>query len=210
MPLPVSVVVPHQKTRDHFFRTSSWPSIHANDPAEIIIEDGPGGPAAKRNAGVRRATQPYLFFCDDDVVLAKGCLHELLAALGKAPAAGYAYSNCIWVGRPDARVIPGRPAPTFPMAFRAFDPVALRQGNYIPTMSMVRREIFPGFDEALAALEDWDLWLTLLGRGVHGVHVPKPLYQAHFLDAGVTGRLHTEGGFEAVARAVKDKHKIRG
>lgn len=183
---PVTVVVPHIASRDVFFRRFCLPSIQANRPQQlIVVNDGHGGPAKRRNHGAAQATNPYIFFCDDDIVLGIDCLERLLAALEANPSAGYAY--CEYMGF----MVPGAPmhqvqGPVFHMKSGPFNPGELRTGNYISTMSLVRREVFPGFDETLPQLEDWDLWLTLLERGVHGIYVPEVLFHAYYLDYGIS------------------------
>lgn len=201
--LPISVIVPHKltPTRNDFFRNFCLPSIQANDPAEIVVMDNqPGGglpsAARMRNQGVARSNQPYLFCADDDTVYSKDCLRTLLAALEKDQAAGYAY--CAYVGI--------RLHPPYPMGERVFvhealpfDARELKIRNYISTMSLIRRAVFPGFDETLRRYNDWSMWLTLLSRGVKGHPVQRVLFHAYYIDDGVTG-LPDEGALETVRK----------
>ncbi len=43
----------------------------------------------------------------------------------------------------------------------------------VSNMSMIRRADFPGCDERLKRLIDWNMWLTLAKRGKSGVYVPE-------------------------------------
>jgi hypothetical protein len=61
----------------------------------------------------------------------------------------------------------------------AFDAERLKKMNYIHTSSLMRRAAFPGFDESLKRLQDWDLWLTMGERGQSGVWINKPLFRVH-------------------------------
>lgn len=185
---PVSVIVPHKKSREEFFRRFCLPSIEANRPEQIIIEanDGvdPRDAAKYRNIGVTKATQPFLFFADDDSILGVDCIGRMLVALNENIAAAYAYSNFLQI------TMPGIPRSMREIVqlheAGPFDPTRLKHYNYIHTMSLIRREVFPGFDEQLARFQDWDLWLTLLRMGHAGIHVNETLYQLFYTEAGVT------------------------
>ncbi len=127
----------------------------------IDYQDNEGAPAA-RMAGFARSTGSFLLFCDADVVAEPTMLAELEKTLEIHPEASYAYSSFFW----------GRKR----FASRLFDPVALRENNYVNTMSLIRREHFPGFDVSLKRFQDWDLWLTMLEQGHTGIFVDAFLF----------------------------------
>lgn len=180
MTLPISVIIPHIPSRTQFFTTTAFPSVLANDPAEIIVIRQGGGASKRRNAGAVAASQEFLYFCDDDVVLKQDTLRRLLAALTVDPDAAFAYGDFEHVS------YPGIEAPvTGRLKSGPFDADRLRKGNYISTMSLIRRCSFPGFDSSLEKFEDWDLWLTLLDRGAHGAYVPEVLHESHHIDRGL-------------------------
>lgn len=129
----------------------------------IDFQKNHGAPAA-RMAGFQRSTGSLLFFCDADVVAEPTMLATLEQALDAHPEASYAYSSFFWGRRR--------------FASRAFDPEALRQNNYVNTMSLIRREHFPGFDLSLKRFQDWDLWLTMLEQGHTGIFVEAFLFTA--------------------------------
>jgi glycosyltransferase involved in cell wall biosynthesis len=133
------------------------------DRIKLIDQENRGGNAA-RNRGFREARGPYLLFCDADIVMKPDMLEKMLAALKEHAEASYVYSS-------------------FKFGWKAFhlwpfDAGKLRQMNYIHTTSLIRREHFPGFDEAIRRLQDWDLWLTMLEQGHNGVWIPEMLFQA--------------------------------
>lgn len=205
MTLPISVIVPHRRDREEFFSRFCLPSIKANEPAEIIVETNDGrsaGEAAKaRNDGARKATQPFLFFCDDDLILAADCLSSLYATLkffDFMPA--FAYGDYLGV------VLPGSSHPvgqSFLQFGQPWNVSLLLRCNFISTMSLVRREPFVTFDETLPQLDDWDLWLTLAERGLEGVYTPGVLFHAYYFGDGIT----REEGHAEARRRVLEKHK---
>ncbi len=119
------------------------------------------GAAAARNAGAGESSAPLIIFCDADVVLHPECLAKLQAALDTSTAS-FAYSSFRFGPKTFS---------SFP-----FDVERLRQMPYIHTTALIRREHFPGFDESLRRLQDWDLWLTMAEQGRAGVWVPEVLF----------------------------------
>jgi len=198
--LPISVVIPHRKSRADWFQAHCLPSVSANEPAEILIESGGGGACEKRNAGAARATQDYLMFVDDDSILLPGALEEMLGALKKDPGASFAYSDTTMV------CYPGIEYPNPPGLRRAqpWDPKSLRNGNYVETMSLMRRDVFPGFDPSIKRFQDWDLWLTLAEKGHRGVYIPKVLFELHHFDIGISASVP----FEPALAKIRQKHKL--
>lgn len=200
-PLPVTVIVPHQLHREKWFKENCLPSIKAQNPCQLAIVDGPGTAAEKRNEGARSAVQPYLYFCDDDVILRSDCLRTLFDAAEADPGPDFFYSSSVCRIH-DGLSFPGqrgvnRPGP--------WDPEKLREANYINMMALVRREKFPGLDPRIRRFEDWDLWLTISENGGYGKYVSDVLFESHHFDKGVT---LTEPE-EFWLREVKKKHGMK-
>lgn len=149
------------------------------------------GAAAARNAGARLAIGDALFFCDADLLLYPELLARLAAALEVDPGAAFAYSSFVWHGK------------TF--AARPFDAEELRRNNFISTMSLLRREAFPGFDESLPRFQDWDLWLTVVENGGRGVAMPEVLFRV--MEEGTMSRRGGLSRLIATAR-VRRKHRL--
>jgi glycosyltransferase involved in cell wall biosynthesis len=175
--LPISVIVTLLPSRDEFFVEHCLPSIVANNPAEIIVERAPGGMCERRNRGAAKATQPFLLFCDDDDVLYPETLRKLLDALTGDGDAALAYGHY--------RVVPHgdhwHPAVDVVKA-APWNVPALRSRNYVNSCSLLRASTFPGWDEKLLSYVDWDMALTLAGRGHHGVFIDEILFEAHYID----------------------------
>lgn len=118
------------------------------------------GPAAARNAGVRRAQTPYLLFLDSDNRVREDYIHQGVHFLEIHPDVGVFYGRPNFVGDTTGRLFPTRP----------FDLSSLLVNNYIDLCAVVRKaawESVGGFDEnrLLIGQEDWELWIRLGGHG---------------------------------------------
>lgn len=157
---------------------------------QFIRQDHAGAPKA-RNLGFRNTVGDYVLFCDSDVVLSPRILERMVAFLKQHRDASYAYCN-------------------FRFGWRTFDvfdfqPERLKSSNFISTVSLIRRRDFPGFDETIQRLQDWDLWLTMLSQGKTGVWVPERLFNAR----GMRGYSSGIGPPPAVAvHRIRSKHHL--
>lgn len=200
--LPISVIVPLSKNRRNFFENMVLPLIEANNVNEIIINDDEGSAPKKRNAGFNKSTQPFVFFCDDDILLPANYIESLYNTLIKNPNIGFAYTGYQGIVlHPNSHPMHGNfeiPAVDFNMSI-------LMRGNYISTMSLIRRELFPGFDENLKRLQDWDVFLTIVKNGNKGILVKNQTFYAYYLDSGITSNTNSE--IDAI-NAIRIKHKL--
>lgn len=141
------------------------PATAPEGAVEVVRGGAGGGVSAARNRGLERVTTEWVAFLDDDDLWAP---HKLARQLAAATRAGAAFAWCAVV------VVDHRRRPVG--IVRAADPAALLprllRTNVVGTPSAVlaRTELVRavgGFDEELALLADWDLWLRLAtaGRG---------------------------------------------
>lgn len=145
--------------------------------AVLQLDDTGAGAAATRNAGLARATTPWVALLDSDDELHPQHLERCATFLGAADA-DVVYPWFDRVGWPDPW--PGREN-------RPFDEAALRRGNYIPITVLVRRELLlavGGFrpDRTLsppAECEEWGTWLRLLDAGARFAHLPERTWTWH-------------------------------
>jgi len=176
---PVSVVVPHTKSRAEFFHAVCLPSIERNNPAQIIVVDRPGGACEKRNEGASKAMYDYLLFVDDDAELLPGAIELAMSFLDANPGADFAYGDRVLIDHTP-------PPRTIKLPAAGWDYETLRRGSYIDTTSLLRKKAFPGFDVSLKRFQDWDLWLTIGARGGRGIYVRRPLHHNHRIDRGIS------------------------
>lgn len=161
------IIIVNDGSTDNFTKTIEnylidCPSTF-NNYLRVFNQENKGAPAA-RNKGFKEAQGEYLFFCDADAVLKPEALQIMLDALNSHPQASYTYPSFYW-GRKLFKLFP-------------FDPEKLKQGPYIHTMALIRREHFPagGWDESIKKFQDWDLWLTMLEQNHSGVRVDAILF----------------------------------
>lgn len=170
----------------------------------VIKQVHAGAPSA-RNAGVHVAKKDFLLFLDADVELRPDALEKFVKALEASPSADFAYSS-------------------FKFGWKKFAGMAwnlneLKNKNFIHTTSLIRANKFPGFDESLKRFQDWDLWLTIGGRGGQGVFIPEILFTVQPRKEGMSKwlpsfiynlpwRPASARKYQEAAEIVKKKHNI--
>jgi glycosyltransferase involved in cell wall biosynthesis len=117
--------------------------------------------AGARNLGILASRGEFLGFLDDDDVRLPGSLDPQLAALAADRQAGFIYGQAILSGHDGAVKEDCYPAgcPQGDIFFR------LLAQNFIPCGSVVFRRACLSrvglLDDALAGIDDWDLWLRI-------------------------------------------------
>lgn len=198
--LPVSIIVPVLAERFDLYRLSVEPSLRAMNPGEIIPVFQDGTAPQRRNLGASRAKEPFLLFSDDDVIWHKDALAAMLGFLLRHPAnTGYVYTNFMMVNHPTRGT----------QAHEAgeWSATKLRSHNFISTMSLMRREALEatnGWDERLERLQDWDLWLQMLKKGIIGAHLPVVAFTAIYDPNGIT----KADGYARAHQIIQEKHGL--
>ena len=121
-----------------------------------------GAPVA-RNLGAKEATGDYLLFLDADMIIYPGSLTSWAEAFDEHPECDFVYSGYKFT---QYSAYPSE----------EFDPYFLQINNYIDGNFPMKREIFPGWDESLKSLQDWDMWLTIVEKGHKGYLIPKKFF----------------------------------
>lgn len=146
-------------------------SVHPRYPLKTIRLEKNGGAPAARNRGAKEASGDYLLFLDADIELRPHALESMLQALIRSDAV-FAY-------------------PSFRFGWKlfkgfTFDSELLKKMPYIHTSALIRRSIFPGFDESLKKFQDWDLWLTIVEKGGKGIWIPEVLFSVKTRKEGMS------------------------
>ena len=140
----------------------------------LVIDAYSRGASWARNRGFLEVRTPFVLFSDNDLLWYPTALDRLHYFLNEAASASYSYGwyelgNGVALGRD-----------------RKFSPRDLVKGNFISTMSLIRTDDFPGFDENLRRLQDWDLWLTMLRQKKVGVYANTKLFRTEGSNSGIT------------------------
>src|SRR5581483_8608322 len=122
----------------------------------IVRHERPGGVAAARNAGIRRASAPYVALLDDDDLWAPNKLADQLGSGGE-----WVYSALMVVDE-RLRALTLVPPPNPAGLRQALTRVNVLAGG--ASCVCAHRELLAavgGFDPSFEQLADWDLWLRL-------------------------------------------------
>lgn len=159
----ISIVIPSRENENPYETLRSLANqIYYQEVVVVVVYDEGNGANWARNRGAELSKSKYLLFSDNDIIWEPKAIDRLHFEINSHPEAGYCYG---WYEMDDRQYCK-----------QPFSETVLRKANYISTMSMIRREVFPGFDESLQRLQDWDLWLTLLERGVKGAYCPHKIF----------------------------------
>jgi glycosyltransferase involved in cell wall biosynthesis len=153
-----------------------------------------GAPTA-RNVGAKMATGDYIQFLDADMFLYPGSLRTFGEAFEDHPECGFVYGGYKIT---DKGFYPAQ----------EFDPYFLYINNYIDGNFPMRKEVFEGWDKDCKSLQDWEMWVRMVKKGVKG-HYLKDQY---FFEkaAPPVGSISWDSHHNWIERKryVQDKHKL--
>jgi glycosyltransferase involved in cell wall biosynthesis len=167
-------------------------------PAVDLVRQSNGGVCRARNAGLKRVATPLVLVLDADDRLRSGALVALRAPLTADPHLGYAYGAMRFFGEMSGV-----------LRLPPYDPYRLLYRHTIGLSALVRREVLEqtgGFDPAMEAYEDWELWVNALSKGWHGRQVDAVVldYRRH----GATKLLTDRHLYRNAYRAIRRKHTV--
>lgn len=158
---------------------------------------GHGGVQRARNEGAKLAKGEYLCMWDCDCVIEPDASTAWVNVFEKNKDIGFVYSGYKFLDEKGG------------INSEAFDPWTLKCGNYISTNFPMRRELFPGMDESLKSLQDWDMWLTIVGRGAKGYFIPGFAFSTAYPTLkSISGINCQDSVWKERVKAIKDKHGL--
>lgn len=219
----VSIVIPCHNHGEYLIEAVASVEGSVEEPCElIIVNDGSDDPRtvevldllrdagyrvlnqkklglpAARNTGISEAQSPYILPLDADNRLRPGFVTAALAILDTQPEVGVVYGDRRDFGIRNANVqVP------------AFDVDALLQCNYIDACALMRKEVWSacgGYDTALPALEDWDLWIGATQRGWQFHHLPGVAFDYRVRPDSMSAVLRDEQ-YQQINSYVVGKHR---
>lgn len=160
----------------------------------VVIEHG-GAPKA-RNAGLSMATGDYVVAWDADCMIKPHAAKRWVDEFKAVPDADFVYTGY--------EMSEGQGE----YASEAFDAYALQSGNYISTMSPIKREKAPKWDESLEAAQDWDYWLTAVENGCKGVQIEGTAFITEEIRTGISSIHWNQENRDKTILNVRHKHGI--
>lgn len=174
----------------------------ALDGQATVMRQMNRGPAAARNAGIRRAKAELVFALDCDDTIEPDFLAETVPLLRASPPdVGMAFTDLRLTGAETGLVS------------RYFNRFDLLFTNTLSSGLVMRRDAWlaaGGYDEAMrSGYEDWDFSLRLARAGYRGLRVAKPLYVYHIADDAAPSRsteIDTKRLYGGLWRHIRERH----
>lgn len=182
-------------TGDAFLDTALMNVAHEFDKNGIqVVLTNHGGACHARNEGAKFATGEYIVFWDADCYAEPEMATMWMETFQRNPDCDFVYSGYKWTD-------PNRPG----FESEPFDPWTLTKYNYIASMFPLKKEKFPGWDESLEGLQDWDYWRRVVAAGSKGRFIPGFGFWTDYPDAdSISGK--TDKRVERIRR-VREKHE---
>jgi glycosyltransferase involved in cell wall biosynthesis len=157
----------------------------------VVVPDQGYGANWARNKGFLECDTEFVLFSDDDIDWKPTALETMLRVLRRFPRPAYCYGRfevdgVVWSHEP-------------------FNAEMLRHHNYISTMSLWRTKEFPGFDNTIERLQDWDVYLTALEQGKRGIYCEELIFTTK-VRPGIT---HGGPDLLAAEDVIRKKHNLK-
>jgi glycosyltransferase involved in cell wall biosynthesis len=194
----------------------STPPVSTDDLAlsgalelRLIRNAAPSGPARARNIGIAAAAGAWIAFLDDDDEFSPDKIDTVARALVRLRESAdvlYHPAQIVMVNEGVSYISRPQAADGAHDMYRA-----LLVRNIVGGTPMVvaRKDsllVHGGFDESLAALEDYELWLRLARRGARFHLLPQALTRYHTATAQASITKSAAAGLETFAR-IADKYR---
>jgi glycosyltransferase involved in cell wall biosynthesis/SAM-dependent methyltransferase len=169
----------------------------AQDGWRVLRTENRGLPAA-RNLGIRSTRAPYICCLDADDILRPAYLEKALAALDANPRAGFV--TCFYELFDEASGTCCFPRPQLPR-------MLVRNGAVVS--SVFRREAWVetgGYCESLPAMQDWDLWISILEKGWEAELLPELLFDYRVRPGSMYSETKKPHRFSLISSLIHARH----
>lgn len=194
----LSVIIPVRSGDDPYITLHSLGRSTFQDFTITICQDEWQNANKARNAGFALAPDSeFVLFSDADIAWEPDGIERMIESL-----IGYTdHSNHLASFAFGSYEIGGRI-----QCCGEYDYNTLKSRNIASTMSVIRRDDFPGgFDETIERLQDYDLWLTMHTQLKVGVHCGSLIFRTEPRD-GITqnGKVSYQEAFDVL----RNKHRL--
>jgi len=169
-------------------------------PHTRVLRSENRGLSAARNLGAAHTTGPYLCMVDADDRLESSMLDKSVAALDEDPGLAFVshwletFGDETWEWKPTRCDLP-----------------ALLDANTVNGAALTRREAIEavgGFDETMRdGCEDWDLWISMVERGLRGRILPEVLFRYRRRRESMSRAMMASGAYALLYRRLAEKHE---
>jgi glycosyltransferase involved in cell wall biosynthesis len=178
----------------------------ANEELELVAKRYPkvlcftiehGGAPKARNYGLEMSRGKYVVFWDADCYVKPEGPKRWVQEFEAVPDADFVYFGYDFAQEGIE-----------PFRSETFNAYSLTCGNYISSMSPIKREKALKWDESLDAAQDWDYWLTAVEQGLKGVWIEGSGFVTDTADSGLSSTKWNSENREKTISRVREKHGI--
>lgn len=169
---PLTIVIPNKAGENPLITIRSLYEQDFTDFDVVIVNDHEGNANIARNRGMECVDTEFVLFCDNDIEWMPGILRLMLKTLNENKNISYVWGSYEMEG--------------MIQCYEDYNPIRLREKNFISTMAMVRTVHHPGFDPSVKRFQDWDVWLTMLENGHIGKNIGKLAFKTELRTTGIT------------------------
>lgn len=167
----------------------------------IILNQENKGPAAARNAGVKKAKGEYLLLLDADNKISSDYISKGLEIFSKHPDISIIHADPVFFG--------DTTTPRFHTG--KFDMNRILIQNYIDNCTLIRKKAWEelnGQDEnrLIMSHADWDLWIRAGAAGYQFYYINKSLFHYRILNNSMVQKYTEQGGNDPILKYIYSKH----
>ena len=189
----LTIIIPCRETEGQRLTLESLGRQTFQQFSVVVSYDEGRGACFARNKGFRQCKTPYVLFSDNDIVWEPDAIETMMDALLSNPKKSYVYG---WYVRGE-QVCSREP----------WNIEILKKRNFVNTMAIIRSKDFPGFDEKIERLQDWDLWLNMLFKGKTGIYVDKQVFST-LVEKGKGITFGNRLSYDEAKQIVKEKYNL--